>query len=55
MSKSSKEIIALIEKGLKLTFEKLLENKIKSNQELIISDGKGNPVKINAKDLVNKL
>jgi len=54
MSKSSKEIIELIEKGLKLTFERLLENKIKSNDELVISDGNGNPIRVKAKDLKNK-
>jgi hypothetical protein len=51
MSKSPKNIITLIEKGLKLSFRKLVEETIENNESLIFSDGKGNPITVNAKDL----
>ncbi|HWY37581.1 MAG TPA: hypothetical protein VNY73_03415 [Bacteroidia bacterium] len=54
MSKSKKDILSLIEKGLALSFKKLVEKTIKNNGVLVFSDGKGNPILVKAKDLKNR-
>ena len=51
MRKDSKNIIALIEKGLKLSFKRLVEKSIANNESLVFTDGKGNPLTVKAKDL----
>lgn len=51
MSKQKKDIISLIEKGLELSFKRLVEKTIKNDDYLVFSDEKGNPIKVKAKDL----
>jgi len=51
MRKQKKDILSLIEKGLALSFRKLVERTIKNDDFLVFADEKGNPIKVKAKDL----
>lgn len=58
MDSKEQELRILSEKvmrGLRIAMRKLVETTAAKNGTLVVSDGKGNPIEVPAKDLLKKL